>query len=128
MTRVKAEAARSAGTRSVSLEACHSGDYLSGSKSQKASERFMSLEGPSVMSPDKPEAGAGADLIILPDGRIEEDAEEFERGGTTFLQDYAYRVKRDGSLVDPECMRRRESRPQERRRSAAAGGVKGCQW
>ena len=27
-----------------------------------------------------------------------------------------------------ECMRRRESRPQERRRSAAAGGVKGCQW
>jgi hypothetical protein len=26
------------------------------------------------------------------------------------------------------CMRRRESRPQERRRSAAAGGVKGCQW
>jgi hypothetical protein len=52
MTRVKAEAARSAGTRSVSLEACHSGDYLSGNKSQKASERFMSLEGPSVMSPD----------------------------------------------------------------------------
>jgi hypothetical protein len=27
-----------------------------------------------------------------------------------------------------KCMRRRESRPQERRRSAAAGGVKGCQW
>ena len=27
-----------------------------------------------------------------------------------------------------DCMRRRESRPQERRRSAAAGGVKGCQW
>jgi hypothetical protein len=52
--------------------------------------------------PREPEAGAGADLIILPDGRIEEDAEEFERGGTTFLQDYAYRVKRDGSLVDPE--------------------------
>ena len=52
MTRVKAEAARSAGTRSVSLEACHSGDYLSGNKSQKASERFMSLEGPSEMSPD----------------------------------------------------------------------------
>jgi hypothetical protein len=26
------------------------------------------------------------------------------------------------------CMRRRESRPQGRRRSAAAGGVKGCQW
>jgi hypothetical protein len=30
--------------------------------------------------PREPEAGAGADLIILPDGRFEEDAEEFSSG------------------------------------------------
>jgi cellulose biosynthesis protein BcsQ len=35
---------------------------------------------------------------------------------------------RPETLSLPECMRRRESRPQERRRCAAAGGVKGCQW
>jgi hypothetical protein len=49
------------------------------------------------------------------------------------------RLERDGrvasrllalaaALDGVSCMRRRESRPQERRRSAAAGGVKGCQW
>src|SRR5688572_28465951 len=43
----------------------------------------------------------GRDLVLLPSGEITDD-EEFERGGTMFLQDYAYRVKRDGSLVDPE--------------------------
>jgi putative transposase len=34
----------------------------------------------------------------------------------------------DNAIAISMCMRRRESRPQERRRSAAAGGVKGCQW
>ncbi|AWU98084.1 replication initiation protein [Azospirillum ramasamyi] len=52
-------------------------------------------------SPNMPSA-SGANLLMLPDGTVDQDAEEFERGGTTFLQDYAYRVKRDGSLVDPE--------------------------
>src|SRR3954462_16026550 len=37
--------------------------------------------------PRESEAASGVDLIILSDGRVEEDAEEFERGGTTFLQD-----------------------------------------
>jgi hypothetical protein len=49
----KAEAAQSTGTRSVSLEARYSEDYPSGNKSQKALKPFMSLEGPSAMSPDR---------------------------------------------------------------------------
>src|SRR3954469_13097509 len=38
------------------------------------------------------------------------------------------RADRIDAAVLHVCMRRRESRPQERRRCGAAGGVKGCQW
>src|SRR5690349_12210501 len=55
--------------------------------------------------------------------------------GTTHETLRAHTLKRGAALRDAApaepaaaCMRRRESRPQERRRCGAAGGVKGCQW
>ena len=75
----------------------------------------------------RPVGGADLGVALQPDDvaqvQLGEEAEQLGVGEAA--------VGQDGGIRTPagsRCMRRRESRPQERRRSAAAGGVKGCQW
>ena len=71
--------------------------------------------------------GETDDLIVFPDRLALGDGNDRDlvaARNTVHAGDVGPGDRRSGQ----QCMRRRESRPQERRRSAAAGGVKGCQW